>query len=125
MFSSLEPHTISLLRSLAHSDQGHPERRADGSVACPMHLFRTSKDIRPTYGAIITNLLTADQFNRGGLTGPGCWAYPDMLEVGVTHDTPPGAMHHCRKGAVECKLNATESQTHFSAWAINSAPLIL
>lgn len=34
--------------------------------------------IRPTYGAIITNLLTVDRFNAGGLTSPGCWAYPDM-----------------------------------------------
>ena len=28
---------------------------------------------------------------RAQVTGPGCWASPDMLEVGVLHPQPPGA----------------------------------
>lgn len=37
---------------------------------------------------------------------PGCWAYPDMLEVGRT-------------------ATADESASHMAAWAIVSAPLVL
>lgn len=92
---------------------------------CPMHLFRTSADIRPTYGAVISNLITVDQYNSVNLTGPGCWAYPDMLEVGVTAPQPPGAKHHCETPNDPCQMDAVEWQTHFSSWAINSAPLVL
>jgi len=41
------------------------------------------------------------------LSRPGCWAYPDMLEVGVH------------------PLSYRESQTHFALWSIISSPLIL
>lgn len=37
-----------------------------GEIDCPMHLFRTSADIRPTYGSVISNLLTVDKY----VTGP-------------------------------------------------------
>ena len=98
---------------------------------CPFNSFRTSGDIRPTYGSVLSNLLTAAPFNTQGVTGPRCWAYPDMLEVGVTHAQPPGAYYKCDSltphGApdVPCALNRTEQQTHFAAWAITSAPLVL
>jgi hypothetical protein len=59
---------------LENCHEGQPVREADGTVHCPMHLFRTSADIRPTYGAVISNLLTVDKYNAAGLTGPGCWA---------------------------------------------------
>ena len=49
----------------------------------------------------------------------------DMLEVGVTAPQPPGALHHCASKQDPCTMNTTEWQTHFSAWAINSSPLIL
>eukprot|EP01050_Picozoa_sp_SAG11_P009487 SAG11_NODE_893_length_6661_cov_7.017220_2_plen_349_part_00 len=52
-------------------------------------------------------------------------SYPDMLEAGVTAPQPPGALHHCSSKSDPCTLNPVEWQTHFSAWAINSAPLIL
>ena len=48
-----------------------------------------------------------------------------MLEVGVSAPQPPGAKHHCQTASDSCSLNRTEWQTHFSAWAIVSAPLIL
>ena len=57
---------------------GRPTRdAATGAVRCDMHLFRTSADIRPTFGSVLANLLTVDEPNRQGLTGPGCWAYPE------------------------------------------------
>ena len=32
---------------------------------CPFNTFRTSGDIRPTYGSVVSNLLTAVPFNAG------------------------------------------------------------
>ena len=110
---------------LENCHEGVPVRTPGGTVHCPMNLFRTSSDIRPTYGAILANLLTVIKFNDAQLTGPGCWAYPDMLEIGVSVPQPPGAKHHCATKDVACSMNATEWQSHFSAWAIVSAPLIL
>ena len=48
-----------------------------------------------------------------GLSYPGCWAYPDMLEVSQTNT----------QGLAP--LTTTESRTHFGMWAIVSSPLIL
>ena len=47
---------------------------------------------------------------------PGCWAYPDMLQVGCQHG--PG-------GAEDKGLTIPETRTHFGAWAIVSSPLTL
>merc|ERR1712032_1112214 len=52
----------------------------------------------------------------GNLSYPGCWAYPDMLEVGCQHG--PG-------GAKDPGLSMAETRTHFGAWAIVSSPLTL
>jgi hypothetical protein len=52
------------------------------------------------------------------LSGPNCWAQPDMLEVGNT-DPPNGAASRAPV------LTAAESRTHFGLWCITSAPLIL
>jgi len=38
---------------------------------------------------------------------PGCWAYPDMLQVGNGN------------------MSLDEARTHFAAWVVTSAPLIL
>ena len=46
----------------------------------PFHLYRTSYDIRPTYGSIVSNAQTVFG-NTAAVSGPSCWAYPDMLEV--------------------------------------------
>ena len=35
---------------LENCHEGRPKRESDGTLNCPMHLFRTSADIRPTYG---------------------------------------------------------------------------
>eukprot|EP01013_Petalomonas_cantuscygni_P032487 TRINITY_DN59045_c0_g1_i1.p1 TRINITY_DN59045_c0_g1~~TRINITY_DN59045_c0_g1_i1.p1 ORF type:complete len:466 (+),score=72.10 TRINITY_DN59045_c0_g1_i1:81-1478(+) len=82
---------------------------------CPFHMFRTSTDIRPSFGSVMHNLFTTIPFaNRTQypMVGPGCWPYPDMLEVGVT-------------GSNGETLTPVESRTHFAAWAIVSSPLIL
>jgi len=83
---------------------------------CPWNFFRTSGDVRASYGSVVGNLLTTVQWAQKNLSRPGCWAYPDMLEVGCKHG--PG-------GASDPGLSYQEARSHFSAWAIVSAPLTL
>jgi len=83
---------------------------------CPWNFFRTSGDVRASYGSVVGNLLTTVQWAQKSLSKPGCWAYPDMLEVGCEHG--PG-------GAGDPGLNFNEAQSHFGAWAIISSPLTL
>jgi alpha-galactosidase len=49
------------------------------------------------------------------ISRPGCWAYPDMLEVGVLASPFSGD-----KG-----LTIAETRSHFAGWAIVSSPLTL
>ena len=79
---------------------------------CPFHMYRSSSDIRPQWGSILSNLQTIPPLAAANLSRPGCWAYPDMLEVGTTVDGI-------------AVLNFTEARTHFGAWCIVSSPLIL
>mmetsp|Transcript_78475 Transcript_78475/g.123763 ORF Transcript_78475/g.123763 Transcript_78475/m.123763 type:complete len:435 (-) Transcript_78475:248-1552(-) len=83
---------------------------------CPWNFFRTSGDVRASYGSIVGNLLTTVEWAQKNLSKPGCWAYPDMLEVGCQHG--PG-------GAGDPGLTFFEARSHFSAWAIVSSPLTL
>jgi hypothetical protein len=48
---------------------------------CPWNYFRSSGDVRASYSSIVGNLQTTIQWAKSGLSQPGCWAYPDMLEV--------------------------------------------
>lgn len=77
---------------------------------CPFNWFRTSGDINPGAYSWLHNLQTTRSFQdpAAPLSQPGCWAYPDMLEVG-------------RIGAGGYAWN----RAHFGAWAVVSAPLIL
>lgn len=90
-------------------DSSCPERRSDGSTWCPFHFFRTSMDINSGTETWIRNLLTAVRFLDADapLAGRGCWAYPDMLEVG------------------NLASPFEWSRAHFGAWCIISAPLVL
>jgi len=83
-----------------------PEIR-DGNLWCPWNFYRTSGDISAHYDSIMSNLETVTKYAENNLSVPGCWAYPDMLEVGVGD------------------LSFNEWRTHFAAWAIVSSPLIL
>lgn len=81
---------------------------------CPWNYYRTSGDVRANYGSVLKNLGSVTQWLEKGLTTPGCWAYPDMLEIGC-------------KGRVkgDTGLSIEETRTHFGSWAIVSSPLIL
>jgi len=54
------------------------------------------------------NLGTVEQYRKSNSSYPGCWAYADMLQVGV------------RNG-----LSIEETRSHFGGWAIVSSPLTL
>merc|ERR1719272_76196 len=75
---------------------------------CPFNLYRTSGDIRATWASFTRNLHTALPYlsPKSPLSGPSCWAYPDMLQVG---NLP----------------NFEQNRAHFGAWVIISAPLYL
>eukprot|EP00051_Salpingoeca_urceolata_P019433 m.283926 g.283926 ORF g.283926 m.283926 type:complete len:431 (-) comp19421_c0_seq10:29-1321(-) len=104
-----------MLENCHNGNPTTPTRLSDGSVDCPMNFFRSSTDIRPTFGSVLSNLESTIQFNGKNLTGPGCWAYPDMLEVGVTNSQRAGMR----------TLSHNEARAHFGAWCIVSAPLVL
>jgi len=77
---------------------------------CPFHFYRVSLDINVRFSSMLSNLNKTVPFAKQGLSRPGCWAYPDMLEVG------------CKRGT---EMNPAETRTHFGAWCIVSSPLIL
>ena len=111
-----------------HDDDGLPTGNAPhrddyGELWCPFHLYRVSGDAGSLYGMILGNLNSTRQYAAQNLSVPGCWAYADMLEVGVTNTQ----LHICGPAQNEtcAPLTVTESRTHFGAWAIVSSPLVL
>jgi alpha-galactosidase len=86
------------------------------STWCPWNFYRTSGDVRAKYASVVGNLNSVTQYSSRNLSYPGCWAYPDMLEVGCQHG--PG-------GADDPGLSVAEARTHFGAWVIVSSPLTL
>jgi len=80
---------------------------------CPFNWYRTSGDINNSPFSWLRNLQTTIRFQDpvNPLSRPGCWAYPDMLEVG--------------RISVNGKIDQGWNQAHFGAWCVISAPLIL
>lgn len=80
----------------------------DLQQGCPFHMYRVSDDIAPHFLSTMWNLQQMLPFldRDKPLSRPGCWAYPDMLQV--------------MNG-----LSVVESRSHFGAWVITSSPLIL
>jgi len=89
----------------------NPPNRSVLPNYCPFHMFRSGGDIGPSFGDIYGKL----QFTRPYLDAvspvsrPGCWAFPDMLEV----------------GNFEGDKAFVESRSHFGAWCVISSPLLL
>ena len=102
-----------------HYDTSYPRwvDRPGGELACPMHLFRVSNDIKANWSTIMTNAAATAPFANAvhPMSGPGCWAYPDMLEVGVTGEN----------GKSEGGLSREEERTHLGLWQVLSSPLTL
>ena len=96
-----------------------PNRTLPPNIGCPYHFYRTSHDIRDNYGSIMSNLATLKDYHSRNESYPGCWAYPDMLMVGVG-DNAGVVNNDITEG-----LNMAETRSHFAAWAICSSPLVL
>ena len=80
---------------------------------CPFNWCRTSGDINSGSQSWFDNLQTAVRFLQDPpLSQPGCWAYPDMLEVGRVAEPLPNTRF-------------SWNRAHFGAWCVISAPLIL
>lgn len=97
---------------------GHtiPDPSKPPEEGCPWNFYRTSGDVRASYASIQHNLATTVPLAAKNLSYPGCWGYPDMLQVGCEHG--PG-------GARDPGLTPAETRTHFYAWVIVSSPLTL
>eukprot|EP00966_Prymnesium_polylepis_P012880 296455-Prymnesium_polylepis.2 len=110
----------------ANGNPSYPTRDSAGTVDFPFNFFRSSTDIRPTYGSMLINLRSTSAYDGAGLTGPSCSAYLDILEVGVANSQREPPRADCKAwGQRGCTLDVTEARTHFSAWCTVSAPLVL
>ena len=76
---------------------------------CPWNWYRTSQDINSGAMSWLSNLQTTTRFQDYDtpLSVPGCWSYPDMLEVGRVVPPLPAA-------------GMTWNRAHFGAWCIVS-----
>ena len=93
-----------------------PDRSKPPAEGCPWNFYRSSGDVRASYTSVLYNLGTVFPLRSDNLSYPGCWAYPDMLQVGCKHG--PG-------GASDPGLSMEETRSHFGSWAIVSSPLTL
>ena len=93
-----------------------PDPSLPPAEGCPWNFYRTSGDVRASYASVLHNLGTVEPLHKANLSYPGCWAYPDMLQVGCKHG--PG-------GAADPGLSPEETRSHFGSWAIVSSPLTL
>ena len=58
---------------------------ADHDGQCPYNWYRTSSDIQPSWLSIMSNFASTVRYTQDlthPRSKPGCWAYPDMLQVG-------------------------------------------
>ena len=90
---------------------------------CPYNFFRTSNDIQAEWSSVFKNLQSVAPhqpwLRSAGevVTGPGCFAYPDSLEVG-----------NLKSYAKDGSKNMSQFRMHrsnFGAWCVVSSPLIL
>ena len=70
--------TLALHTLLRRSHWGNdlPHIQSDGSLWCPFNLYRTSRDVDPSWASILYNLWSTTPFQdpKAPLSRPGCWA---------------------------------------------------
>eukprot|EP00038_Savillea_parva_P008836 m.179517 g.179517 ORF g.179517 m.179517 type:complete len:497 (-) comp14778_c0_seq1:22-1512(-) len=93
---------------------------------CPYyHQYRSSGDINNGYPSWVSNAQTVAEYATSGRTGPTCWAYPDMLMIGVQGQTPDELHRGVGPWTDFTQPSVTEQRTHFGMWCILSSPLTL
>lgn len=105
---------------------------------CPFNMFRTGGDISPSPVTVLSNLMDTARYLN--VSKPGCWAYPDMLELGCPvvgpHASRPDPAHpngrHSSCSASDAvtgdtgpRLSLEQGKAQFAAWCTVSSPLIL
>ena len=91
-----------------------PNPNLPPNVGCPFNFYRSSGDIELSYGSVLHNLASVEKYRAMNASVPGCFAYPDMLQVGVRSQID---------GRIG--LSKQEARTHFGAWCVISSPLII
>lgn len=92
-----------------HNPTPIPDPKWGHDGQCPYNWYRISTDIRANWNSVLNNLAAVVPYTSNmthPMSVPGCWAYPDMMEVGRL-------------------ATAEEDRSHFGAWCIISSPLIL
>lgn len=79
---------------------------------CPMNFYRSGGDIHAGFDDIMGKIYGSVDFNDRPQPAsfPGCWAYPDMSEIG---NFPAS------------ERQVDEERSHWGLWSIVSSPLIL
>ena len=85
------------------------------AAGCPFHFYRSTSDLYGGFGNVLYNLEQTLPFIDRNLSGPGCWAYSDMLGFQTTPERPGPIIW----------FSQAQHRTLFGAWAIISSPLIL
>ena len=101
-------------------------------------MFRTGIDIAPSPLSTVSNLLDVAQYLN--VSRPGCYAYPDMLELGAPVIGPHAARHQPSRGRqwksmcnasdgtvgdTAPRLSFEQGQAQLAGWCTVSSPLIL
>ena len=98
-----------------------PSKRPDGTVDCPYNFFRTSIDGAPNFRSTIWNVYQTLPFLD--VSSPGCFAYPDMLTIGIPAPGYGGSSFIANCNGT--RLSDAEARAHFAAFAVLSSPLVL
>lgn len=96
-------------------DNGHV---APNSSYCPFTAWRHSYDYDGMLFDTGVYILNMNAGNTANDSRPHCWAYLQMLMVGVNQLDQPTP-------STESPLNPTETRSHFGMWCIVSSPLYL
>ncbi|CAK0860653.1 unnamed protein product [Prorocentrum cordatum] len=96
-----------------HTSPNHPHIEQDGSIDCPMNMYRSGGDIAPNFDSVIGEIYSTVPYSDRSipLSRPGCWAYPDMMQIGNFEGKEP--------------LRTHQEMSHFGLWCIVSSPLVL
>eukprot|EP00039_Didymoeca_costata_P012683 m.183776 g.183776 ORF g.183776 m.183776 type:complete len:595 (+) comp15549_c0_seq4:133-1917(+) len=96
-----------------HTYPAHSEIGPNGIFECPMNFFRSGGDISASFGSIMGEAFATVNWNDlpVPMSRPGCWAYPDMMQVGNFNGPEP--------------TRTFEEMSHFGLWSIVSSPLVL
>lgn len=119
--AGLGPSTGIVLENCNDDTPFRPEINPDGSINCPYNFFRTSIDGSPTFRSTIWNVFQTLPFLH--VSGPGCFAYADMLTGGV-----PAVGYGGQSFINNCngtRLTDAEFRAQFASFAVISSPLVL